>query len=163
MTHFKQWTWILLTVGLAGAAACLWAQVDTPIIVGDGSLTIRSEVPWARFSSSGRDKIHPDTGKAITKVDVVMPNNNRTVDCARQQCTISIRYGTTDMVFATGANGTGLRFTTDHASFHGGSDEKEIAHNDTHSKISRVTVQQGQRTLFTGTASGGTKVTIHYQ
>ena len=161
MRQRSLWMWALLILGVA--AACLWAQADTPIIVGDGSLYIRSEVPWSRFAANGNARVHPDAGKAITTVEIVMPNHNANADCARQQCTVSIRYGNTDIVFASGADGKGLRFTTDHSAFHAGSNEKEIAHNDAHSKISSVVVKRGQQTLFTGNASGGTKVTIHYQ
>jgi hypothetical protein len=162
MIRRRTWTGILLAIGLS-AATCLWAGNDTPIIIGDGSLYIHSEIPWSHYTTDGTAKVHPEAAKAITNVEIVMPNNGKTVDCGRKRCTISIRYGATDIVFASGANGKGLRFTTDHSTFHAGSDEKEILHNDTGSKISSVTVTRGRQILFRETAHGGTKVTIHYE
>ena len=57
-------TAVVLT--LAGAMA-LWAQ-GTPIIIGDGSLTMESQgVPWPNYSTSGNTKSHPRAGQTVTQ------------------------------------------------------------------------------------------------
>jgi len=45
----------------------MWAQnIDTPIIIADGSLTMESRgVPWATTANSGGNtKVHPNGGKS---------------------------------------------------------------------------------------------------
>jgi len=156
------WLWILLIAGL-GSLVALSKSIDTPIIVSDGSLYVHSETPWAQFVLEGGAKVHPERGKSITRVEIQMPGNSKIVDCKRQQCKVFLRYGGTALEFSTGADGKTLRFITDHAAFHPGENEKRIRHNDEHSKISLVEVTRGSHVMFTGTASGGTSVTIHYE
>jgi hypothetical protein len=148
------------------AAAIMWAQdIDTPIIIADGSLTMESRgVPWANWSSSGSTtKVHPGTGKSVTSVVIAMPGNNQTLTFSGQQCTVAVRYATTDITASTGNNGQRLQVTTDYSSFHNGATTRHLAHNNATSKISRVTVTRGNQTVFNATASGGTTVTIHYR
>src|ERR1017187_5071984 len=46
-----------------------WAQGgDTPIVISDGSLNIRSEVPWSLYTGTGDIKSHPHTTKSATSV-----------------------------------------------------------------------------------------------
>lgn len=145
------------------AAAILWAQ-DTPIIIADGSLTIESRgVPWANWGGSGNTKVHPNAGKAVSQVVIVMPGNNRTVTFSGQKCTVAVRYASTDITVTTGNNGRGLQVTTDFGSFHAGATNNHLAHNNATAKVSRVTVTQGNQVVFNATASGGTTVTISYQ
>ena len=144
-------------------AAILWAQ-DTPIIIADGSLTIESRgVPWANWGGSGNTKVHPNAGKSVTQVVIAMPGNNRTVTFSGQKCTVAVRYASTDITVTTGNNGRGLQVITDFGSFHAGATARHLAHNDASSKISHVTVTQGNQTAFDSSASGGTTVTISYQ
>jgi hypothetical protein len=56
-----------------------------------------------------------------------------------------------------------LQVTTDFGSFHAGATARHLAHNDASSKISHVTVTQGNQTAFDSSASGGTTITIGYQ
>jgi hypothetical protein len=137
---------------------------DTPIIIADGSLTIESAVPWASYSSSGSNtKVHPHTGKSAAKVAIVIPGKNRTVTFSGQKCTVAVRYASTDITVTTGDNGKGLQVITDFGSFHAGATPRHLAHNDATSKISHVTVTQGNRIAFDASASGGTTITISYQ
>jgi YbbR domain-containing protein len=147
-------------------AAIMWAQGanDTPIIIADGSLTIESRgVPWANWGGSGNTKVHPNPGKSVTQVVIAMPGNNRTVTFSGQKCTVAVRYASTDITVTTGNNGRGLQVMTDFGSFHAGATARHLAHNDASSKISHVTVTQGNQTAFDSSASGGTTVTISYQ
>ena len=151
---------------LAVAIGCvhMWAQRgDTPIIIADGSLTMESAVPWASYSGGGNARVHPHTGKSVTQVVIAMPGNNRTVAFSGQKCTVAVRYASTDITVTTGNNGQGLQVLTDFGSFHAGATERHLAHNDANSKISHVTVTQGNRTVFDSGASGGTTITISYQ
>jgi hypothetical protein len=147
-------------------AAIMWAQGanDTPIIIADGSLTIESRgVPWANWGGSGNTRVHPNAGKAVTQVVIAMPGKNQTVTFSGQRCTVAVRYASTDVTVTTGNNGRGLQVTTDFGSFHAGATARHLAHNDASSKISHVTVTQGNQTAFDSSASGGTTITIGYQ
>ena len=138
--------------------------LDTPITIADGSLTIESAVPWASYTGSGSNtKGHPHTGKSASKVEISMPDKNKTVTFSGERCTVAVRYASTDITVTTGNNGQGLQVATDFGSFHPGATSNHLAHNNTTAKISRVTVTQGNQVVFNGTASGGTTVTIHYQ
>jgi hypothetical protein len=174
-THFtlnrklRSLTVVFVALLAAAIAGCvhMWAQnnIDTPIIIADGSLTIESRgVPWTGYSGSGQNpRVHPHTTKSVTQVVIAMPGNNRTVTFSGQKCTVAVRYASTDITVITGNNGQGLQVTTDFGSFHPGATSNHLAHNNTTAKISRVTVTQGNQVVFNGTASGGTTVTIHYQ
>jgi hypothetical protein len=148
-----------------GGCGHIWAQnSDAPIIIADGSLTIESAVPWASYSGSGQNpRVHPHTGRSVTKVVIVMPGKNRTVTFSGQKCTVLVRYASTDITVTTGNNGRGLQVITDFGSFHAGATARHLAHNDASSKISHVTVTQGNQTAFDSAASGGTSITISYQ
>jgi YbbR domain-containing protein len=137
---------------------------DTPIIIADGSLTIESAVPWASYSGSGPNtKVHPHTGKSAAEVEIHIPDKDKTVTFSGEKCTVAVRYASTDITVTTGDNGKGLQVITDFSSFHDGATPNHLAHKDASSKISHVTVKQGDQTKFDSGASGGTTVTIHYQ
>jgi hypothetical protein len=166
-THFTFNLRSLTVVSVALlVAAIMWAQGanDTPIIIADGSLTIESRgVPWANWGGSGNTRVHPSAGKAVTQVVIAMPGKNQTVTFSGQRCTVVVRYASTDVTVTTGNNGRGLQVTTDFGSFHAGATARHLAHNDASSKISHVTVTQGNQTAFDSSASGGTTITIGYQ
>lgn len=153
----------LLAAVLFGGAY-LWAQGDTPIVIGDGSLTIESRgVAWATFTGTGNSRRHPHTGKAVTSVAITMPGNNQTVAFTGQKCTVTVRYLSTVITVVTGNNGRGLQVQTNFNSFHAGSTPNHLAHNDASGKISHVTVMKGNQTAFDSNATGGTEVVISYQ
>jgi hypothetical protein len=137
---------------------------DTPITIADGSLTIESAVPWASYSGSGSNtKVHPHTGKSASKVEISMPDKNQTVTFSGEKCTVAVRYASTDITVTTGDDGKGLQVTTDFSSFHDGATPNHLEHNDASSKISHVTVTQGDQKKFDSGASRDTKVKVHYQ
>ena len=157
---------VALLAAAIGGCVHMWAQnIDTPIIIADGSLTMESRgVPWANYGNSGGNtKVHPNGGKSVTQVEIAMPGNNRTVTFSGQKCTVAVRYASTDITVTTADNGTGLQVITDFGSFHNGATNRHLAHNNATSKISRVTVTQGNQIVFNATASGGPTITIHYQ
>jgi hypothetical protein len=96
-------------------------------------------------------------------VVIAMPGNNQTVTFSGQKCTVAVRYASTDITVTTGNNGRGLQVITDFGSFHAGATPRHLAHSDATSKISHVTVTQGNRTAFDSSASGGATITISYQ
>ena len=156
----------LLVAAISGCVHLWAAAADTPIIIADGSLTIESRgVPWDSYSNSGGNtKVHPHTGKSVPQVVIAMPGNNRTVTFSPgQQCTVAVRYASTDITVTTGNNGQGLRIMTDFGSFHAGATTSHLAHNNANAKISRVTVTRGNQIAFDSAASGGTTVTISYR
>jgi hypothetical protein len=157
---------VALLAAAIGGCVHMWAQnIDTPIIIADGSLTIESRgVPWANYSNSGGNaRVHPHGGKSLARVEIAMPGNNRTVTLSGRKCTVAVRYASTDITVTTANNGTGLQVITDFGSFHAGADANHLAHNNPNAKISHVTVTEGNQTLFDSGASGGTTITIHYQ
>jgi hypothetical protein len=143
---------------------------DTPIIITDGSLTMESRgVPWSSYSGVRVNTLaHPHDGKSITLVEIAMPGKNRTVSFSEGKCTVAVRYASTDIVVTsrilTSSNiPVGLQVATDFPSFYSrGNDGYYLAHLDTTSKISHVTVTRGDQIVFESGASGGTTVTIHY-
>ncbi len=155
---------LALLAAVLGGAAWLRAQDPTPIIIGDGSLTIESRgVPWSSFTGSGRTKTHPHTGKAVPQVAITMPGKNQTVTFAGQKCTVTVRYLSSVITVTTGNNGRRLQVTTDFTAFHPGSTPNLLEHNDASGKISHVTVMKGSQTAFDSDASGGTRIEISYQ
>jgi hypothetical protein len=157
---------VALLAAAIGGCIHMWAQdIDTPIIIADGSLTIESRgVPWANWGGSGTNtRVHPNAGKAVTQVVLAMPGNNQTLPFSGQRCTVAVRYASTDITVTTGNNGRGLQVTSDFGSFHAGATNQHLAHNNATAKISRVTVTRGNQVVFDSAASGGTTITIHYQ
>ena len=153
-------TAVVLT--LAGAVA-LWAQ-GTPIIIGDGSLTMTSQtVPWANWTTSGNTKSHPRGGQAVTQVVITMPNNNQTIQFSNQQCTVRVTYAGTNIAVNTNPQGRALTMTTDFTAFHQGANNTILEHNNASQKISHVTVLKNGAQVFDSAASGGTRIVISYQ
>jgi hypothetical protein len=149
---------------LMAAVASIWAQSgDTPIIILDGSLTIKSPaISFDQFTGTGAVRNHPQTGKSVTSVDIVMPGKNQTVTFQKQQCLVDITYAGDHIRFTTGRNGSGLSFSP-FTDFTGGHGSAPLAHKNQTSKISHVTVTKAGTQAFDSDASGGTQVTIHYQ
>lgn len=154
--------WIVLAL-LMTAITGIWAQSgDTPIVILDGSLTIESAVPWNQFTGTGDSRVHPQTGKAVTKVVITMPGKSQTVTFSNQQCTVDITYAGNDIRFTTGGNGRGLTFSP-FSAFQNGNSPNRLVHKNQDAKISHVTVTKAGAPAFDSNASGGTKITISYQ
>jgi hypothetical protein len=150
---------------LLGAVFFLGAQgSDTPIIIADGSLTIDATVPWTDFHAvDANTRSHPHNAKSVTKVVVTAGGKTQTFNFSKQKCAVAVRYASTDILVSTDNTGKALQIKTDYGSFTPGARANVLAHNDQHSKISRVTVTRGTQTVFTATPSGGTKIAISYQ
>jgi hypothetical protein len=88
---------------------------------------------------------------------------SQTISFANQQCTVTARYGNTDITVTTGGDGKALQVTTDFTAFHAGATANHLAHNNTQGRIGAITVKKGTQTVFTGTGNGGTRIVVHYQ
>ncbi|HEV2444532.1 MAG TPA: hypothetical protein VGS58_01365 [Candidatus Sulfopaludibacter sp.] len=145
------------------AAALVWAQSDTPIVITDGSLTMESRgVPWSQWGTGGTRR-HPNANKAVSAVDLTVNGTTQTISFNNQQCTVTVHYGGTTITVGTGSNGRNLQLSTDFNSFHQGATPNHMAHIDASRKIGAIAVKKGSATAFSGTGSGGTVITIHYR
>lgn len=162
-THFLL-AGLMVTLGALFQSGTGRAQVsDTPIIISDGSLNIRSETPWAQFTPGNRTRRHPHITKSVTSVELTVNGNRQTISFANQKCSVTVVYGTTTVSVSTGNNGRGLQVDTDFSQFRPGANPNLMAHVDASKKISTITVLKGTQTVFTGTGNGGTVIAIHYQ
>jgi hypothetical protein len=149
----------------AAFALCVfgWAQGgDTPIVISDGSLNIQSAVPWSQYTGTGDIKSHPHTAKSVTSIAFTVGGNSQTIAFAGESCNVDITYAGAHIVFSTGTGGKGL-IMRPFSAFHPGSNANLLAHNNANAKIAHVTIVKGNQQVFDSDASGGTKITIHYQ
>jgi hypothetical protein len=149
----------------AAFALCVfgWAQGgDTPIVISDGSLNIRSEVPWSLYTGTGDIKSHPHTTKSATSVAFTVGGKDQTIAFAGESCRVDITYAGAHIVFNTGTDGKGFMMRP-YSAFHQGSTANFLAHNNANAKISHVTIIKGNQQVFDSDAVSGTKITIHYQ
>lgn len=150
---------------LLGGIAYLPAQPgDTPIVIGDGSLTMQSAVPWSSYAGTGTAHSHPQVAKSVTSVEVTMPALDHTIPFKGEQAEVTIVYaGTFTIRLATSPNGKKLVVNTDFGSFRQGGDANHLVHTNATGSISHVTVTRNGAVAFDSAASGHTKVVIHYQ
>jgi hypothetical protein len=151
---------------LTGAfALCVlgWAQGgDTPIVIADGSLNIRSEVPWSQYTGTGDIKSHPHTTKSVSSVAFTVGGKSQTIRFAGESCKVEFVYAGDRIVFSTGTDGKGLTMQP-FSVFGPGSNANFLAHKNAHAKISHVTINKGNQQVFDSDAVTATKITIHYQ
>jgi len=146
-----------------GVCVLTWAQSgDTPIVISDGSLTIESAVPWSQFAGTGDIKTHPHGTKSVASVVIEIPGNNHTETFSGESCTVDITYASAHIVINTGTDGKGLMMRP-FSAFRAGDGPNRLVHRNGNAKISHVTVLKGSNRVFNSDASGGTKITIHYQ
>jgi hypothetical protein len=138
------------------------SSADTPIVILDGSLTIRSEVPWDQFQGTGDRRSHPKTDGAVTRVVVTVGGADQTITFNSEQCTVEFVYSTDHIHFTTGHNGKGLQFTP-FSAFQSGATDNHLAHKNQGHKISHVTVTKTGATVFNADAHGGTQIVIGYE
>jgi len=155
---------LILALLTAICAACLvsWAQADTPIVISDGSLNLNSAVPWAQYTGAGAVRAHPHTTKSVTSVVANIAGTDHPVTFANQSCTVDVTYAGEHIVFSTGANGKGITMRP-FTSFHPGAQASALLHNNANGHITHVKIVSGNATAFESDASGGTRITIHYQ
>ena len=140
-----------------------WAFAgDTPIVIADGSLNIQSAVPWSQYTGTGDIKSHPHTTKSVSSIAFTVGGKSQTIKFAGESCNVDITYSGGHIVFGTGTDGKGL-IMQPFSAFHPGSNANMLAHNNATAKISHVTIMKGNGQAFDSDASGGTKITIHYQ
>jgi len=149
----------------AGSDRLLAQGSDTPIIIADGSLKMNSGVPWAQFAQQGsRRRVHPSAGKRITSVEVVVEGNiSSSVQFTNQQCEVTFRYASANIVLSTNPTGRNLRIDADWSNLQPGESPNELQHSDQTSKISRVIVKRAGSTVVDQSPNGGTRITLHYE
>jgi hypothetical protein len=163
---------ILRLTGIVVALLALLASVafvsaqsgDTPIVIGDGSLTMQSAVPWARFTGKGNTRTHPQSAKSVTSVDISMPALGHTVTFTGDQVEVDIMYaGSFPIKVTSGPGGRNAVVNTDFASFHPGSDGTQLIHNNSTGMITHVAVLRNGTSVFDSAGTGHTKIVIHYE
>jgi hypothetical protein len=156
---------LALLAAIPGGPACLWAQPpETPIIIGDGSLTIESSVPWSSFTGSGAVKAHPHAARPVASVDIAMPAMSHTVTFSGEKTEIDVTYaGSFPIAVLTGNGGKNLAVKTDFSAFHPGADANHLSHNNTGGFITHVTVLRNGTVVFDSSASGHPKIVVHFQ
>jgi hypothetical protein len=157
---------VLALLAATLGTAFLWAQpTDTPIVIGDGSLTMASVgVPWSSFTGSGATHGHPNANKSVTSIDVAMPAMSNTVTFnPGEQAEVHVTYaGTFDIDVFTGPSGNKLAVKTDFTQFHA-ADANHLAQNNATGIITHVTILRAGTVAFDSAASGHTVVTVHYK
>lgn len=149
---------------LAGSARLAAQAGDTPIVIRDGSLKMRSAVKWADFEQeTNRRRRHPNDGKRITSVVVEFPAGRNTIQFDRQRCEVKVTYSGTDVLLFTNSGGRNLKVETDWALFNPGAGAEDLEHSNPNSVISRVIVKREGTTVLDESPGGGTIVTLHYQ
>jgi hypothetical protein len=162
--HFLSSATPLLALG-AGAGRLLAQDTDTPIIIADGSLKMNSAVPWGGFAQqSARRRAHPNAGKRVTRVELVVEGNiNTSVQFNNQQCEVTFRYAGANFVLFTNPTGRNLRIDGDWSKLLPGDTPNDLQHSDQGSKITRVIVKRAGSTVADQSPSGGTRITLHYE
>src|SRR5579863_1254612 len=119
-THTRLFPSLMLTLLALWIAGLSWAQGDTPIIISDGSLTLESRgAPWPQWSTGGT-RHHPNAGKTVASVDLMVNGQSRTINSNGQPWTVTVQYLGTTVTVATGAGVQGLQVTTNFTAFHQG-------------------------------------------
>lgn len=156
---------VVALLALFGAATYLSAQSgDTPIVIGDGSLTMESAVPWSSFTGAGKAHSHPNAAKSVTSVDISMPALGHTINFDNDQVEVDVTYaGSFPIQVTTGPGGKSLVVNTDFSAFRQGSDANHLSHTNATGTITHVAVLRNGASVFDSNASGHTKVVIHYQ
>jgi len=163
--HLRPAAIVLPLLALLSGAVYLAAQPgDTPIVIGDGSLTMQSAVLWSSFTGQGHARTHPHATKSITSVDITMPALRHTVSFSGDQVEVDVTYASTfPITISTTNGGRRLVVDTDFGSFHAGADGNHLVHNNASGTITNVKVKRNGAVVFDSPASGHTTVTIHYQ
>lgn len=151
-------------LALAGSARLSAQGGDTPIVIRDGSLKIKSAAKWSDFSiENTKRRRHPNNGKRVTSVQVQLGGNQTTIQFTGQRCEVKLTYAKTDVLLFTNPSGRNLRIETDWDSFKPGAEADDLEHSNPNSSISRVIVRRGETTVVDESPNGGTVITIHYQ
>lgn len=137
---------------------------DTPIIITDGSLKMRSGARWADFGKeTAKRRRHPRNGQRVERVDVELAGASTSVLFNGQECEVRVTYAGTDIVVSTNPSGRNLKIETDWDAFKEGPTENDIEHSNASSHISRVIVKRNGTVVADASPNGGTKVTISYR
>ncbi len=160
-----------IQIGLAGIVlviftALLLAQnpVDTPITISDGSLNIKSHIPWNSYAGNGESRAHPHSSRIVSSIDVTI---NGTVQPSLifkkgDACIVDVTYNGDHIVFSTSSDGRAIQMTP-FSKFNVSTDGSTLSHKAQTSKISHVKIIQGNNRPVEWNANGKSLVVIHYQ
>ena len=137
---------------------------DTPIIITDGSLKMRSAVRWADFASeTGRRRRHPNAGRRVERVEIKQPDGNTSILFTGQQCEVRVTYNGMDIVVTSNPSGRNLKVETDWEAFKAGQTDNDLEHSNASGHITRVVVKRNGSVVADASPNGGTTVTINYR
>ncbi|MBE7542735.1 MAG: hypothetical protein M9913_20255 [Bryobacteraceae bacterium] len=125
---------------------------DPPIIIGDGSLILKSpRAAWAQWlSDSGSERRFPDAQIAVASLRIESPGNDTTIDLTGRRTQITITSGPNRVEVFTFANGRGVRLRLRgrrFSDFRQGDDPTTLV-LDTDSTISAIEVQREGQTIL---------------
>jgi hypothetical protein len=125
---------------------------DPPIIIGDGSLILKSpRSAWGEWlNDSTSERRFPDAEIAIASLRIESPGNDTTLDLAGRRTQISISSGQNRVELFTFANGRGVRLRLRgkrFSDFRQGDDPGTLV-LDTNSTISAIEVQRDGQTVL---------------
>jgi hypothetical protein len=138
---------------------------DPPIIIGDGSLILKSpRAAWSEWrTDSGAERRFPDAEVAIAALRIESPGNDTMLDLTGRRAQITITSGPNRVEVFTFANGRGVRLRLrgrNFADFREGDDPSTLV-LDTNSTISAIEVQrEGQTILSLKNLTPKTTVTL---
>jgi hypothetical protein len=152
-------------VALGAAHAQMSRGTDPPIIIGDGSLVLKSPAgPWKVWNSaSNTERAYPQPELAISAVRIESDGTSATIDLSEKRSQVTVVSGSTTVDLVTVANGRGLRVRLrgrSFADFRPSEDDSELV-LDTADTISSVQVRrEGQLVLSLSRLTPKTTVTL---
>jgi hypothetical protein len=125
---------------------------DPPIIIGDGSLILKSpRAAWGQWlSDSGSERRFPNAEVAIASLRIESPGNDTTLDLTGRRAQVTITSGSNRVEVFTFANGRGVRLRLRGKNFSDfrQSDDPNTLVLDTNSTISAIEVQREGQTIL---------------
>jgi hypothetical protein len=144
-----------LTLGLI-ALGLTYAQDrggDPPIIIGDGSLILKSpRAPWANWqANSGAERSFPDAQIAIASLRIESPGNDTSLDLNGRRARVTVTSGPNRIEVFTFANGRGLRLRLrgkNFSDFRPSGDDPAALVLETSDTISAIEVERDGQTIL---------------
>jgi hypothetical protein len=125
---------------------------DPPIIIGDGSLILKSpRAAWGQWlSDSDSERRFPNAELAIASLRIESPGNDTTLDLTGRRAQVTITSGSNRVEVFTFANGRGVRLRLRGKNFSDfrQSDDPNTLVLDTNSTISAIEVQRDGQTVL---------------
>jgi len=152
-------------VAAIGAHAQMSRGADPPIIIGDGSLVLKSpRGPWKVWAAaSNAERAYPEEEVTVSAVKVESQGANATIDLTGKRYQVTVVSGSTTVDLVNAANGRGLRLRLrgrSFADFRQANDDNDLVLESTDA-ISSVQVRRdGQLVLSLSRLTPKTTVTL---